>query len=80
MSEENAIRVIEDQPEAAAIEIPHEAERDRVEQLTHLTAPLRECKAWRSREEERYAQAVTGRGHAPPPRCSRAWASSMSGT
>ncbi len=28
MSEENAIRVIEDQPEAAAIEIPHEAGRD----------------------------------------------------
>jgi hypothetical protein len=29
MSEENAIRVIEDQPEAAAIEVPHEAGRDR---------------------------------------------------
>src|SRR5260370_37405880 len=28
MSEENAIPVIEDQPEAAAIEIPHEAGRD----------------------------------------------------
>ena len=28
MSEENAIRVIEDQPESAAIEIPHEAGRD----------------------------------------------------
>jgi len=29
MSEENAIRVIEGQPEVAAIEIPHEAGRDR---------------------------------------------------
>jgi len=28
MSEENAIRVIEGQPEVAAIEIPHEAGRD----------------------------------------------------
>jgi hypothetical protein len=32
MSEENAIRVIEDQPEAAAIEIPHEAGRDQASQ------------------------------------------------
>ncbi len=29
MSEGNAIRVIENQPEAAAIEIPHEVGRDR---------------------------------------------------
>jgi hypothetical protein len=38
MSEENAIRVIEGQPEVAAIEIPHEAGRDLARVSTAVAA------------------------------------------
>jgi len=44
MSEENAIRVIEGQPEVAAIEIPHEAGRDprcRLQNVSKTAAELR---------------------------------------
>ena len=38
MPEENAIRVIEGQPEVAAIEIPHEAGLDRLGPTTPIVA------------------------------------------
>jgi hypothetical protein len=49
MSEENAIRVLDDQPEAAAIEIPHKAGHDRGRNVLELCL----TRSLRSRERHK---------------------------
>src|SRR6266851_1090732 len=59
MSEENAIRVIEDQPEAAAIEIPHEAGHDPYQVARELVVIVREAKIADAKLRDQALRAAT---------------------